>query len=337
MEKILVVDDNITNLQSIRTQLDGVYTVMPVKSGEQALQAVARQIPDLILLDVEMPGMDGFETLSHLKNNNKLSHIPIIFVTATNSPEREMRALEFGAQDFLTKPFEKSVLVHRIDLHLRLSQYRRHLEHTVRELEDSIAVSFAEMIECRDENTGGHVQRTAEYMHLLGRLLREKGLFADELADSELDMMIRAAPLHDIGKIGVRDAVLLKPGKLDASEFAEMKEHSVIGASILKVMHERLPTQRYLSYAKTIAESHHERYDGKGYPYGLAGTNIPLCARIMAVVDVYDALVADRVYRPAMSHEEALGVITDGRGTNFDPSIVDILEENSAMFKGGGS
>lgn len=333
MKKVFIIDDNLSNLQVARSQLEGLYDVMPLKSGRQALQAITRQIPDVILLDVEMPEMDGFETMAHIRKDARLRHVPIIFLTASGSPEAEMRALESGAQDFLTKPFEKNILIHRIELHLRLSQYRRNLELTVRELDESIVVSFAEMIECRDEKTGGHVQRTAEYMGKLGRLLRENGFFAAELNDEELELMVRAAPLHDIGKIGVRDAVLLKPGKLDDVEFAEMKEHSAIGGSILNAMCENLPTQRYLAYAKAIAEYHHERYDGRGYPHGIAGDEIPLCARIMAVVDVYDALVSDRVYRSAMTLDEAMGIIIGGSGANFDPRIVDVFKNNLSLFE----
>lgn len=332
METILVVDDDLINLRYISSQLAGHYALIAAKSGEQALQIAANRLPDLVLLDIEMPGMDGFETLARLQGNSSLSHIPVIFLTGDQEPETEMRGLEAGAKDFITKPCEKGVLLHRLGLHLRLFHYQKQLQNTVKELEDSIAVSFAELIECRDENTGGHVQRTSEYMAILGRALRSRGYFANELQDHELSMMIRAAPLHDIGKIGVSDTVLLKPGKLDDAEFAAMKKHTTIGAEILGTMFERLPTQRYLLYAKMIAESHHERYDGKGYPHGISGESIPLCARIMAVVDVYDALVADRVYRKAMTHEEACAIISAGKGANFDPCIVAVFEEIAAVF-----
>lgn len=332
METILVVDDDLINLRFISSQLAGTYSLIPAKSGEQALQIALGVFPDLILLDVEMPGMDGFETFSRMQQNSRLCHVPVIFLTADHDPETEMRALESGAKDFITKPFERSVLLHRIDLHLRLAHYQKKLQGTVKELEDSVTISFAELIECRDENTGGHVQRTSQYMAILGRALRNRGYFPGELRDQELGMMIRAAPLHDIGKIGISDAVLLKPGKLDLAEFTAMKKHTTLGASILGAMYEGLPTQQYLMYAKMIAENHHERYDGKGYPNGYAGDGIPLCARIMAVVDVYDALVADRVYRKAMSHEEACDIIIVGSGQNFDPLIVEVFKEIRDVF-----
>lgn len=331
-EVVLAVDDNLTDLQQLSTQLSGTYKVIPAKSGEQALAIAGTVMPDVILLDVDMPEMDGYATLERLQNNTRLRSIPVIFLTAKADPELEVRALESGAHDFILKPFERSILIHRIGLHLRLSQYQRHLQQTVKELESSIAVSFADLIEFRDESTGGHVQRTGEYVAILGHALRAKGYFQAELQDSDLDMMVRAAPLHDIGKIGVSDTVLLKPGKLDDAEFDIMKEHTVIGAAILGTMYQRLPTQEYLHYAQMIAQSHHERFDGKGYPYGATGEDIPLCARIMAVADVYDALVADRVYRKAMSHEDACAIISAGKGLNFDPRIVEVFEEHRGVF-----
>jgi putative two-component system response regulator len=196
----------------------------------------------------------------------------------------------------------------------------------VAKISDSVALSFAELIECRDENTGEHVARTSRYVGMLGRKRMETGLFLDELNPTDLDMMVRAAPFHDIGKIAVSDRVLLKPDRLDDEEFSIMKQHTVIGEEILKNMLIRTPTQQYLYYAKLIAASHHERYDGKGYPRGLAGDAIPLCGRIMAVADVYDALVDDRVYRRGMSHVEACRIIIDGKGKNFDERVVNAFE-----------
>jgi putative two-component system response regulator len=326
MRHILVVDDNLVNLQQIRIQLSDNYQVILAKSGMQALQICGRQIPDCILLDIDMPEMNGFETIARLKQNVILSRIPVIFLTANHDVTTEIRALESGAVDFITKPFEKSILIHRIELHLRLSQYQHYLENTVKELEDSIVTSFSEIIECRDENTGGHVQRTSAYFELLGKEMRNRGQFTDELSDSEMSMMVRAALLHDIGKIGISDQVLLKPDRLDEAEYAIMKTHTTIGAAILKSMYERTPTQHYLKYAILIAGGHHEKYSGGGYPYGIQGDEIPLCSRIMAVADVYDALVADRVYRKAMSHKEACNIIIGGRGIHFDPRIIDAFE-----------
>jgi putative two-component system response regulator len=282
--------------------------------------------PDLILLDIEMPDMDGFETLKRLRLNRYLGSIPVIFLTGNHDTDTEVRGLQSGARDFITKPVEKSILLHRIELHLRFSSYQSHLENTVARMSDSVALAFAELIECRDENTGGHVARTSTYVGMLGRKLMDMGLFAEELTSADLDMMVRAAPFHDIGKIAVSDRVLLKPGRLDDGEFAIMKQHTVIGEEILKNMLARTPTQQYLHYARMIAASHHERFDGKGYPRGLAGDEIPLSGRIMAVADVYDALVDDRVYRKGMKHIEACHIIRDGKNTSFDGRVVDAFE-----------
>jgi putative two-component system response regulator len=323
VRKILVVDDNKTTLRVINAQLSGEYYVALAASGEQALQICAAEKPDLILLDVFMPGMDGFETLRQIKANTQFIGIPVIFLTGSSETGVEVKGLSLGAKDFLTKPVEKSVLIHRIDLHLRFAAYQARLEKMVRELSDSIAISFAEMIEYRDESTGGHVARTGNLVRLLGLKLIETGAFGDELTPAELDMMVRAAPLHDIGKIAISDRILLKPDRLDDEEFAVMKRHAPLGASILQNMYRRMPTQRCLYYASLIAASHHERYDGRGYPSGLAGKDIPLCGRIMAVADVYDALTDDRVYRRGIDRAEAFNIILEGRGTNFDPLIVD--------------
>jgi putative two-component system response regulator len=273
-----------------------------------------------------MPEMDGFETLKRLRLNRYLGSIPVIFLTGNHDTETEVRGLQSGARDFITKPVEKSILLHRLELHLRFASYQAQLENTVAKMSDSVALAFAELIECRDENTGGHVARTSKYVGMLGRKLIETGFFVEELTPADLQMMVRAAPLHDIGKIAVSDRILLKPDRLNDEEFTQMKQHTVIGEEILKNMLARTPTQEYLHYARLIAASHHERFDGKGYPRGLAGDDIPLCGRIMAVADVYDALVDNRVYRRGMPHAEARRIILDGRNTNFDGRVVDAFE-----------
>jgi putative two-component system response regulator len=324
--KILVVDDNLPSLKQIGAQLGEHYDVSLAKSGALALQICMQEKPDLILLDIEMPGMDGFETLKRLRLNRYLGSIPVIFLTGNHDTETEVRGLESGARDFITKPVEKSILLHRIELHLRFSSYQVQLENTVAKMSDSVALAFAELIECRDENTGEHVARTSTYVGMIGRKLIEMGLFVDELTPTDLRMMIRAAPFHDIGKIAISDRILLKPDRLDDEEFTLMKQHTVIGEEILKNMLTRTPTQQYLYYARMIAASHHERFDGKGYPRGLEGDEIPLCGRIMSVADVYDALVDDRVYRKGMKHIEACRIIIDGKNKNFDGRVVDAFE-----------
>jgi putative two-component system response regulator len=323
MDQILVVDDNLANLKNIQLQLADDYQVLLAKSGAQALQICLQRIPDLILLDVDMPEMDGFETLSRIKSNIILSRIPVIFLTANHDIATEVRALESGVVDFITKPVEKNILLHRLKLHLKFAAYQEYLENTVKELEDSIVISFAEMIESRDKNTGDHIQRTRKYVTLIGRELMRQGCFPKELNDKELSLITRGALLHDIGKIGISDTILLKPDRLDDREFGIMKSHTIIGADLLKDMYKRTPTQHYLDYAIQIAEGHHEKYNGTGYPYGIKGDDIPLCSRIMAVADVYDAVAADRIYRKAMNHHEAFNLIVDGKGSHFDPRIID--------------
>jgi putative two-component system response regulator len=273
-----------------------------------------------------MPEMDGFETITKLKSSPHMANIPVIFLTGNDSIETEILGLKAGARDFLTKPVERRLLKHRINLHLRFSSYQEHLERSVFELSNSVATSFAELIECRDQNTGEHVTRTSRYVKKLGQCLIKQGYCPGELTDESLEIMERAAPLHDIGKIAISDRILLKPDRLTDHEFNIMKQHTVIGAEILEHMHSRTPSMRYLQYAKMIAASHHEHYDGKGYPYGLAGDAIPLCGRIMAVADVYDALAENRRYRKKLSHVEAFLLVKNGKGNHFDPNVIDAFE-----------
>ena len=326
MKQILIVDDNISILKQIAAHLESDYEVILAKSGLLALQICMREKPDLILLDIEMPELDGFDVISRLKHNPYLNRIPVIFLTASHDSAIEVKALESGARDFITKPVERNILLHRIALHLRLTSYQAKTEETVTTLSDSIAISFAELIECRDENTGGHVMRTSKIVEILGRELIEKNIFPEELSLPELQLIVRAAPLHDLGKIAISDRVLLKASKLDDVEFTIMKRHAAVGGEIIGRMYRRLPTQHYLYYASLIASSHHERYDGKGYPTGLKGDEIPLCARIMAVADVYDAVIANRVYRTGMSQVQALNIINSSSGTQFDPQVVKAFE-----------
>jgi putative two-component system response regulator len=332
MKRILVVDDNLSILKQIAVHLADDYEVSLAKSGLLAMQICMKEKPDLVLLDIEMPGMDGFDVIARMRQNPYLDRIPVIFLTASHDVSTEIRALESGARDFITKPVEKSILLHRVELHLRFASYQAQAEQTVTAISDSIAASFAELIECRDEQTGGHVVRTSKYVELLGNRLIEQGNFLSDLGTMELQMMVRAAPLHDIGKVAISDRILLKAGRLDDTEFSRMKRHADIGAAILERMFWRTPAQSYLRYAVLIAKNHHERYDGRGYPEGLKGEEIPLCGRIMAVADVYDALIDNRVYRSSMGHSQASGIILEGRGTHFDPRIVEAFSDIQDRF-----
>jgi putative two-component system response regulator len=289
-------------------------------------------VPDLILLDIEMPEMDGFETLAKIKKNMALRHIPVIFLTSTHNNDLEVRALKSGAVDFITKPADKEILLHRIEVHLSLSAYNRQLENKVRVLEDSIIASFSDMIEYRDENTGGHVARTAKYVEVLAMELLRRNRYVDEITEFTVDMMARAAPLHDVGKIAISDVILLKPSLLNDEEFSIMKTHTTVGAELLRGIFSRVPDQSYHDFAIMIAECHHERWDGKGYPKGLKEEKIPLCARVMSVADVFDALVDMRVYKRPMSHRDACRVILSEKGHMFDPVIVEAFEAVQDRF-----
>lgn len=332
MKHILLVDDNISNLKIAQSMLKEVYKVSLTKSGQQALEFCERNQPDLILLDVLMPGMDGFETMNKLRENPKTANIPVVFLTGSTGSDVEAKCFEYGAVDFITKPFVRNSMLHRIDTHLQLSSYRNHLEKSLKEIEDNIINSFSQLIECKDYETGGHVERTKKYVELLTRTLKKQGKYLDILNEEYIELLVRSAPLHDIGKIGIRDGVLLKPGKLTDEEFEQMKQHTVIGEQILDQMIKKTPTYGYLEIAREIAVSHHERFDKKGYPYGLAGEEIPLSGRIMAVADVYDALSSKRVYRKKLSHEETCDIILKGKGTQFDPNIVEAFEEVKEEF-----
>jgi putative two-component system response regulator len=323
---VLVVDDNISSLKQIGAQLTPHYEVSLAKSGAMALQICKQEKPDLILLDIEMPGMDGFETIKQLNDDPDLSPIPVIFLTGNQDTATELKALESGAMDFIVKPANKDILLHRLELHIQFAAYQISLENTVRELENSIVTSFAELIECRDENTGGHVIRTGKCAEIIGKELLAKGTFGDKLTETELDMIVRAAPFYDVGKIGISDIFLLKPNKLTEEEYNEVKKHTVIGAQFLEKIYERTPEQDYLKYAIVIAKSHHERYNGTGYPEGLAGDAIPFCARLISVANMYDSCMTDRVFRKALGHAEAYRLVIEEKGHAFDPRIVDAFE-----------
>jgi putative two-component system response regulator len=333
-KQILVVDDNLASLKQIGAQLTSFYEISLAKSGHLALQISKQVRPDLILLDVEMPEMDGFETIKRLKEDPELCSIPVIFLTGNRDTATEIRALQSGAMDFITKPVNKDILFHRLELHLQFAAYQTSLENTVVELENSIVTSFAELIECKDYNVGGHVLRAGKYAELIGKELLAAGTFGEELTEEYLNKIIRAAAFHDIGKVGVSDVLLLKPGKLTEDEYKEVKKHTLIGAQFLEKIYERTPERDYLKVAISLARSHHERFDGMGYPDGLKGDAIPLGARIISVAHVYDTCLTDRIYRKAMSYDDACRFIIEERGRAFDPRVVDTFVAVREIIKG---
>lgn len=333
MKHILVVDDNLTALKQLETQLALRYGVSLAKSGRLALQIGRSEVPDLILVDTEMPDMDGFETIGALKKDPLLQHIPVIFLSEDYDPAMEVRALEVGAVDFIPKTTHTDILLHRIELHLQLFAYQHHLEHTIKELEDNIVLSFMELVGCKGDTVDNHLPATGDYVRLIGQELLKRGIFGAALTEEEVELIGRAAPFHDIGKIGISDLILMKPGSLSPEEYEEVKKHTIIGGQVLGFIYERNPEQLYFKYAQLMALGHHERFDGSGYPYGLAGEDIPLCSRIMAAANVYSACITDRIYRPAYSHAEAIGIIIAGKGTEFDPRIVEVFETAGDAFR----
>jgi len=344
---VLVVDDDAANLFVLAHALQRDHRVLAAKSGQAALEIARRQRPDLILLDVMMPGLDGFDVLDALRRDAATASIPVVFLTAVTDPESEELALQRGAVDYVTKPIRPAVVQARVQLHLLAARARRSLQEQNRWLELEVARrleendviqavsirALAHLAEMRDTDTAVHVERTQRFVEILATGLAARPSHADQLDGQTIDLLVRSAPLHDIGKVGIPDAVLLKPGGLDPEEWAVMKTHAAMGADAIgKAEADVERSVAFLGLAKQIARSHHERWDGNGYPDGLAGEEIPLPARLMAVADVFDALISKRVYKSAMPIDEARAVITADRGTHFDPVIVDVFEERFDQF-----
>lgn len=336
---VLVIDDNITNLKIAEKTLKDFYKVTLLVSAAQTFKFLEKNKPDLILLDINMPNIDGYETIKKIKENTDLVNIPVIFLTAQIDDESEVKGIELGAVDFIRKPFVPQSMLSRIKLHLEVKGYKEELEGMVREktemiehLQDVMILSLAELVECRDENTGGHVKRTAKYVEILTEALIEENTYEEILTPEYANDLIRSAPLHDIGKIGINDATLLKAGSLDQDEFEFMKQHTTLGVKALQKMIDETNSESFLYIAKDMAHYHHEKWNGRGYPAGLVGEEIPVCARIMAIGDVYDALTTKRPYKEPFTHEEAIEVIISGKGTSFDPKIVDVFERVHNKF-----
>ncbi|MDR1095786.1 MAG: response regulator [Spirochaetaceae bacterium] len=326
MKKILVVDDNLLTLKQLEVHLSQRYDVILAKTGKIAVEVCKTVRPDLVLLDVKMPEMDGYETMRELHKNPRLEFVPILFLTGSSDIVTELKCLEMGAMDFIAKPANKNILLHRIELHLQFVSYQTKSEEIVRDLENSIAASFAELIEYKTDYSGRHGEDTNIYTLILGEELLRRGTFGAELTELELEKIARASSFHDIGKIGISDLILRKNGPLTAEEFEIVKKHSVIGAEALANIYKRLPAHFYFKYAVLIARGHHEKWDGTGYPDGLKGEDIPLSCRIVGLTNVYAACRKARSYRAAMSHFETCALIREGSGTFFDPRIVEAFE-----------
>ncbi|MCL2877692.1 MAG: response regulator [Acidobacteria bacterium] len=322
---IFVVDDNDTNLSVSEETLEEHYRVMTLPSAVKMFALLEKITPDLILLDIEMPEVDGFEALRRLKTSDKYAGIPIIFLTSMTDASIEARGFQLGVVDFITKPFSAPVLLNRIKTHLNIDEMIRERTAQLERLQNGLVFVLADMVESRDQGTGGHVERTAEYIEILIKAMVARGVYTDEIRGNNLELLVSSARLHDVGKITVPDAILNKPGKLTQEEFEIMKTHCVEGERIIDRIILRTDNVEFLRNAKLFAGYHHERWDGKGYPYGLRGTGIPLLGRIMAFVDVYDALISERPYKPPFTKEEAFGIIMENAGKQFDPYIADVF------------
>jgi putative two-component system response regulator len=347
---VLVVDDTADNLIVMSELLGDSYRVKIANNGERALRvAVADPKPDLILLDVMMPGIDGHEVCRRLKRDVATSDIPVIFLTARSTPHDERLGLDLGALDYITKPISPPVVLARVRNHLQLkllsSMLRDHnafLESEVqrrtrdlRAIQDVTIIAMASLAETRDNETGNHIRRTQNYIKVIGERLRENPEFAEFLTHDTIELLYKSAPLHDIGKVGIPDSILLKPGKLTPAEFEVMKKHAALGRDAISVAEESMGDVEtsFLRFAREIAYYHHEKWNGTGYPEGLAGEAIPISARLMAIADVYDALISRRVYKPPFPHEQAVALILAGRETHFDPQVTDCFAALAPRFQ----
>jgi putative two-component system response regulator len=346
---VLVVDDTPDNLILMSGLLKDLYKVKLAKDGQRALQiAESETPPDLVLLDVMMPGIDGYEVCRRLKASSRMREIPVIFLTARSETQDEELGLSLGAVDYITKPISAPIVLARVKTHLRLKasadflrdnnnfleQEVRRRTQQVETIQNVTITAMASLAETRDNETGNHIRRTQTYVKLLAEMLRTHPRFADKLDDQSIELLHKSAPLHDIGKVGIPDSILLKPGRLTAEEFEIMKTHTTLGRDAIEDAEKQAGTEvPFLAFAKEIAYSHQEKWDGSGYPEGLAGDAIPMSARLMALADVYDALISWRVYKEPFSHETAVGIIKEGRGKHFDPDMVDAFLELGPEFE----
>jgi len=333
MKTIFVVDDSDINLSMAKKALEAHYRVLTIPSAKKMFGLLEKITPDLILLDIEMPEIDGFEALAYLKNSPLYRDIPVVFLTSFTDDNIETRGFEMGVVDFITKPFYPLVLYNRIKTHLEIDDLIRERTARISRLQNGIVTVLADVVEERDKDTGGHNDRTSAYVKLLIEEMKEKGVYADEMSGWDMEQVVSSARLHDLGKIHIMEAVLNKPGKLTDDEYEQIKAHTTEGARIIDRMIEQTGEEEYLSNAKLFAEFHHERWDGKGYPHGLKETEIPLHGRIMAIVDVYDALVSKRPYKEPLPEEEAVNIIAMNAGKQFDPEIVQVFLDIKDKFK----
>jgi len=337
MKSVFIVDDNYTNLMAAKTALDGIYKTFTLPSAERMFKLAEKITPDLILLDVDMPDMDGFEAMAVLKSDEKLKTFPVVFLTAKNDAESEIKGFEMGALDFINKPFSPPVLIKRIETHIETDKLIKESQQAVRDIHNATISVLAEMVESRDKITGGHIERTQNYLEILVNELIRSGVYTDEMSDWDINLLLPSAQLHDVGKITVSDLILNKPSKLNNEEFEIIKTHCKEGERIIDYIIRKTKDDGFLNHAKKFAGYHHEKWNGTGYPRGLKGDEIPLEGRIMAIADVYDALVSERPYKKAFTHKQAVDIIRKDSGTHFDPKIVEAFLNVAAAFEMEGT
>jgi putative two-component system response regulator len=338
---VLIVDDTKVNLDILVRALSDSYDLSVAMRGRSALELIGDSPPDLILLDIMMPDMDGYEVIRILKSNPATSHIPVIFLTALSQIKNKSLGFKLGAVDYIVKPFEIEEVKARVRTHLSLVLAQNELRNQneildakVKERTQELILtqqatieSMAALAEYRDSETGGHINRIKNYIQVFAQHLSTRPEYCELFTAKYIELLTLSSPLHDIGKVGVRDHILLKPGKLSSEEFEEMKKHVVYGRNVIVTVEKKLGSKSFLNIAKEIAYTHHEKWDGSGYMEGMQGTQIPMAGRIMAIVDVYDALISKRVYKMPYSHRQAVDIIAQGRGTHFDPDLVDMFLE----------
>lgn len=348
-QTLLIVDDTPDNITLLSGLLKNRYRIKVATEGERAIKIAALDPPpDLILLDIMMPGMDGYEVCRRLKANPRTTGIPVIFLTAKVQVEDEEKGLKLGAVDYITKPISPPIVLARVETHLTLKNARQFLQDRNAYLEEEVQrrtqevvaiqdvtiVAMASLAETRDNDTGGHIRRTQHYVRALAKKLQTHPRFASFLSDETVELLFKSAPLHDIGKVGIPDRILLKPGRFTPEEFEIMKTHAILGRDAIVAAEEHLNTPKsFLQFAREIAYCHQEKWDGSGYPQGLAGEAIPVSARLMALADVYDALISQRVYKKGMPHEQAVDLIREGKGQHFDPDMVEAFLEITDEFQ----
>ncbi|WP_428897689.1 putative two-component system response regulator [Parelusimicrobium proximum] len=340
-EKILIVDDIDVNREILAEILQKDYNIIQAKDGIEAIEKVMHNAHDLslILLDIMMPEMDGYEVLETLTRSGYTNKIPVIIITASGGNENEVKGLELGAADYITKPFYPESVLRRVESQLELNKHRKHLEKLVNlnvqkvsDMRDSMLEFLASVIEYRDVESGAHVKRTKLMAETLLKGVSDSHKLDKEMATVDLATVSKAVALHDIGKIGIPDNILLKAGKLTEEEFEQIKKHTTIGSEIIDHI-EGVKDVTYIEACRDICLYHHERWDGTGYPKGLKGDQIPIAARVMAIVDVYDALTTERVYKAAYTHEQAIEIMKKGDGSQFDPVIFEIFLQKQDEFK----